>query len=626
MLGFLRFSYISNVKIYLLTSILLHSEVYGNPLICPQPESYFGNVNPYGPRSCYDEGKRVAEAMCYAYQQSHNIDIRIARIFNAYGPGMPASDGRVVSNFIAAAMKCQPINITGDGSAVRCFQYVTDCVSGLTKLMASDYCQPINIGNDSLCRIDHLAHVVVDLVKKNRFRVLDDPITYSAMPVDDPVQRQPDITLAKEVLNWTPVVSLEEGIQKTIDWFLSTQDSEVKGASTRAATTEKQSKAIPFNIPPIIGTELANIRTAIQNESLSGAGTFSRNCQKWLQETLQCGPVTLTASGTTALEMAALVLGIQPGDEVIMPSYTYVSTSNAFILRGAAIVFVDIRPDNMNIDETKIEAAITSKTRAIVPVHYAGNACEMDSIMALAKKHKLIVVEDAAQALLSTYKGRALGSIGHIGCVSFHESKNVTSGGQGGAVLINDVSLRDKADLVAEKGTDRSAFLKGGRKAYTWQCIGSSFCMSEIQAAYLWSQLQCAEGMMTERMRLWSRYQVLLRSLGEKGWLVLPGVEGEGRHNAHIFYLRLKDAEECGRFVGYMKGSGISTLCHYSALHACEPGKRFGRFKGEDRFTTRESERLVRLPLFRGMGEDIQDRVVRGIEAFFGTKHGGVRL
>jgi dTDP-4-amino-4,6-dideoxygalactose transaminase len=555
--------------------------------------------------------------MCYAYQQSHNIDIRIARIFNAYGPGMPASDGRVISNFIAAAMKCEPINITGDGSAIRCFQYVTDCISGLTKLMASDYRQPMNIGNDSLCQIDHLARVVVDLVKKNGFPVLDEPIVYSAMPVDDPVRRQPDIRLAREVLNWAPVVTLEEGIQRTIDWFRSTQDSEMKGANTRAITIEKSFQEIPFNIPPVIKTELNNIRTAIQNGSLSGAGSFSRNCQKWLQEILQCGPVTLTASGTTALEMAALVLDIHSGDEVIMPSYTYVSTANAFILRGARIVFVDVRPDNMNIDETKIEDAITSKTRAIVPVHYAGNACEMDTIMALATKHGLMVVEDAAQALLSTYKGRALGSIGHIGCISFHESKNVTSGGQGGAVLINDVSLRDKADIIAEKGTDRSAFLSGERKGYTWQGIGSSFCMSEIQAAYLWSQLQCAEEMMSERKRLWSRYQVMLRGLGEKGLLVLPAVERDSRHNAHIFYLRLKDAAECGRFVEYMKKSGISTLSHYRPLHTCEPGKRFGRFEGKDEFTTLGSESLVRLPLFRGMREDAQDRVVRLVKAFF---------
>ncbi|WP_259469984.1 dTDP-4-amino-4,6-dideoxygalactose transaminase, partial [Pseudomonas aeruginosa] len=330
-----------------------------------------------------------------------------------------------------------------------------------------------------------------------------------------------------------------------------------------------------------------------------------------------CHKTLLTPSCTASLEMAAILLDIKPGDEVIMPSFTFVSTSNAFVLRGATIVFVDIRPDTMNIDETKIEAAITEKTRAIVPVHYAGVACEIDTIMAIAKRHNLFVVEDAAQGVMSTYKGKALGTIGHIGCYSFHETKNYSSGGEGGATLINDPALINRAEIIREKGTNRSQFFRGQVDKYTWRDIGSSYLMADLQAAYLWAQLEEAEKINERRLAFWQIYYDALVPLAEKGLLTLPVVPEGLEHNAHMFYIKLNDIEQRTAFNEYMKAHGVLTVFHYVSLHTSPAGMKFGRFDGEDIFTTKESERLVRLPMFYNMTEEEQQTVIHHIREFF---------
>lgn len=299
-----------------------------------------------------------------------------------------------------------------------------------------------------------------------------------------------------------------------------------------------------------------------------------------------------------------------------MPSYTFVSTANAFVLRGAVMVFVDLRPDTMNIDETKIEAAITDKTRAIVPVHYAGVACEMDTIMALAKKYNLMVVEDAAQGVMSTYKGKALGTIGHIGCFSFHETKNYTAGGEGGATLINDPALIDRAEVIREKGTNRSQFFRGQVDKYTWRDIGSSYLMSDLQAAYLWAQLEAAETINQRRLKLWQNYYDALKPLAAAGRIALPVIPANCVHNAHMFYIKLKDVQDRTAFIDYLKEAEIMSVFHYIPLHACPAGEKFGRFSGEDRFTTKESERLVRLPLFFNMSDVNQRTVINTILSF----------
>lgn len=374
---------------------------------------------------------------------------------------------------------------------------------------------------------------------------------------------------------------------------------------------------IPFNAPPVVGTELDYMQAAMSSGKLCGDGGFTRRCQQWLEHYSGSKKVLLTPSCTASLEMAAILLDIQQGDEVIMPSYTFVSTANAFVLRGATIVYVDVRPDTLNIDETKIEAAITDKTRAIVPVHYAGVACEMDAIMALAEKYDLWVVEDAAQAVMARYKGRPLGAIGHIGCFSFHETKNYTSGGEGGATLINDPALVERAEIIREKGTNRSQFFRGQADKYTWRDIGSSYLMADIQAAYLWGQLEAAGHINERRLRLWHNYAEAFRPLAEAGRVTLPTVPTHCQHNAHLFYLKLRDIDDRAAFIHDMKDAEILTVFHYIPLHSSPAGQRFGRFVGEDRYTTQESERLVRLPLFYNLSDVNQRTVINTILSFF---------
>ncbi|MDF7649326.1 dTDP-4-amino-4,6-dideoxygalactose transaminase [Erwiniaceae bacterium L1_54_3] len=374
---------------------------------------------------------------------------------------------------------------------------------------------------------------------------------------------------------------------------------------------------IPFNAPPIVGSEVEYMQSAMASGKLCGDGGFTRRCQQWMEQHFGSKKVLLTPSCTASLEMAALLIDIQPGDEVIMPSYTFVSTANAFVLRGAVIVFVDVRPDTLNIDETLIEAAITEKTRAIVPVHYAGVACEMDSIMALAAKHKLFVIEDAAQGVMSQYKGRALGTIGHIGCFSFHETKNYTAGGEGGATLINDAKLVERAEIIREKGTNRSQFFRGQVDKYTWRDIGSSYLMADLQAAYLWAQLEAAEQINQQRLRLWQRYYDALQPLAAAGRIELPVVPKDCRHNAHMFYIKLRDSDDRQSLINWMKEAEILTVFHYIPLHSSPAGERFGRFHGDDVFTTPESERLLRLPLFYNLTDNNQRTVISSLLSFF---------
>ncbi|MBK0096880.1 dTDP-4-amino-4,6-dideoxygalactose transaminase [Erwinia sp. S63] len=374
---------------------------------------------------------------------------------------------------------------------------------------------------------------------------------------------------------------------------------------------------IPFNAPPIVGSEVEYMQSAMASGKLCGDGGFTRRCQQWMEQHFGSKKVLLTPSCTASLEMAALLIDIQPGDEVIMPSYTFVSTANAFVLRGAVIVFVDVRPDTLNIDETLIEAAITEKTRAIVPVHYAGVACEMDSIMALAAKHQLFVIEDAAQGVMSQYKGRALGTIGHIGCFSFHETKNYTAGGEGGATLINDAKLVERAEIIREKGTNRSQFFRGQVDKYTWRDIGSSYLMADLQAAYLWAQLEAAERINQQRLRLWQRYYDALQPLAAAGRIELPVVPVNCLHNAHMFYIKLRDSDDRQALINWMKEAEILTVFHYIPLHSSPAGERFGRFHGDDRFTTKESERLLRLPLFYNLSDNNQRTVISSLLSFF---------
>jgi len=374
---------------------------------------------------------------------------------------------------------------------------------------------------------------------------------------------------------------------------------------------------IPFNAPPIVGSEIEYMQSAMTSGKLCGDGGFTRRCQQWMEQHFGSKKVLLTPSCTASLEMAAILINIQPGDEVIMPSYTFVSTANAFVLRGATIVFVDVRPDTMNIDETLIEAAITEKTRAIVPVHYAGVACEMDTIMALAQRYQLFVIEDAAQGVMSTYKGKALGSIGHIGCFSFHETKNYTAGGEGGATLINDASLVERAEIIREKGTNRSQFFRGQVDKYTWRDIGSSYLMSDLQAAWLWAQLEAATQINQQRLSLWQRYYDALQPLADSGRITLPSVPADCQQNAHMFYIKLRDQQQREALIDWLKQAEILAVFHYIPLHSSPAGKRFGRFAGEDRFTTPESERLLRLPLFYNLSDHDQQTVIHSLLSFF---------
>ncbi|AIN47093.1 dTDP-4-amino-4,6-dideoxygalactose transaminase [Candidatus Palibaumannia cicadellinicola] len=370
---------------------------------------------------------------------------------------------------------------------------------------------------------------------------------------------------------------------------------------------------IPFNIPLIIGTELDFIQTVISSGQLCGDGYFAQRCQQWMEHNFRCQKALLTPSCTASLEMAAILLDIHPGDEVIMPSYTFTSTANAFLLRGATIVFVDIRPDTMNIDETIIENAITPRTKAIVPVHYAGVACDMDVIMAIAARHRLWVVEDAAQGMMATYKNRSLGTIGHIGCYSFHQTKNYTAGGEGGAVLINHPTFIERAAIVREHGTNRNQFVRGQVDKYTWQDIGSSYLMADLQAAYLWAQLEAASAINKRRIVLWNQYY---QALTAKNWMTLPYVPVMCKHNAHIFYVKLRDIDDRDGFIRHMKTANIWTVCHYIPLHNSSAGQRFARFHGKDHYTTRESQRLVRLPLFYNLSDSDQQRIIDVISEY----------
>ncbi len=370
---------------------------------------------------------------------------------------------------------------------------------------------------------------------------------------------------------------------------------------------------IPFNKPPVTGKEIQFIQQAISGSKLSGDGYFAKKCEQWFVEKTGCVKSLLTPSCTHALELAALLIDVQPGDEIIMPSYTFVSTANAFALRGAKIVFVDIRPDTMNIDENLIEQAVTPKTKAIVPVHYAGVACEMDTIMAIADKYSLYVIEDAAQGVMSSYKGRALGSIGHLAAYSFHETKNYTSGGEGGLLLINDEKLVNRAEIIREKGTNRSQFFRGMVDKYTWVDIGSSLLPSEIQAAYLWAQLNEAKGINERRLELWNRYLLNFKSLEEQGLIELPFIPTECEHNAHMFYIKLSGLSARDALISSLRERNISSAFHYVPLHTAPAGLQWSRFDGHDQFTTQESERLLRLPLFYSLTDEEQALVCQEV-------------
>lgn len=373
---------------------------------------------------------------------------------------------------------------------------------------------------------------------------------------------------------------------------------------------------IPFNIPPYVGTEEKYIAQAVAAHKICGDGQFTKRCNGWLEERFHAQKALLTTSGTTALDMAALLCDLEPGDEVILPSFTFSSTATAFALRGAKLVFVDIRPDTMNMDETKIEAAITPRTKVIVPVHYAGVACEMDAIMEIAGRHHLLVVEDAAQGVMSTYKGRALGTIGDFGCYSFHETKNYSMG-EGGALLVKNPKYNERAEILREKGTNRSRFLRGQVDKYTWVDLGDSFLPSELNAAYLWAQLERAEEINEDRMKTWNAYYKAFKPLEEAGKLELPHVPAGCVHNAHMFYVKLRNLEERTRFIACMRENDVSCVFHYVPLHSAPAGVKYGRFCGEDLYTTRESERLVRLPVYYGMGTAPLDAVVAAVYRFF---------
>lgn len=373
---------------------------------------------------------------------------------------------------------------------------------------------------------------------------------------------------------------------------------------------------ISFNIPPHVGTEAIYIQEAIANHKICGDGSFTKKCNAWIEEKTGTAKALLTTSCTHATELAAILSDIKPGDEVIMPSYTFVSTADAFVLRGAKVVFVDIRPDTMNIDEKLIEAAITEKTRAIVPVHYAGVACEMDTIMDIAKRHNLMVIEDAAQGVMSFYKGQALGAIGDYGCYSFHETKNYSMG-EGGALLIKDADNIEKAEIVREKGTNRSKYFRGQIDKYTWVEAGSSYLPSELNAAYLWAQLEQADLIFDNRMNSWNTYYEKLSPLAKKGCIELPYIPEDCEHNAHMFYIKAKDLAERSALIEYLKEHGVCAVFHYIPLHTSPAGQKFGTFYGEDTYTTKESERILRLPMYYGLSKEEIDHVVDMIQQFY---------
>ena len=373
---------------------------------------------------------------------------------------------------------------------------------------------------------------------------------------------------------------------------------------------------IVFNVPPYTGKEFNYMREAVENHKICGDGPFTKKCDAWMEKRFNAKKVLLTTSGSTALDMAALMCDIKPGDEVILPSFTFSSTANSFVLAGATLVFVDVRPDTMNIDETKIEAAITEKTKVICPVHYAGVACEMDTIMDIAKRYNLMVVEDAAQAVMSTYKGRACGTIGDFGCFSFHETKNYSMG-EGGAILINNENYIEKAEILREKGTNRAKFFRGQVAKYNWVDFGDSYLQSDLNAAYLWAQLEMADEINDNRLATWNAYYKAFKPLEEKGLIILPTVPEGCKHNAHMFYLKTKDIDTRQAYIRFMKKFDIGCVFHYVPLHSAPAGLKFGRFNGIYEYTTSDSDRLVRLPMYYNMAqEDIQEVIDKTREFF----------
>ena len=373
---------------------------------------------------------------------------------------------------------------------------------------------------------------------------------------------------------------------------------------------------INFNVPPYTGREVEYMKEAIENQKICGDGPFTKRCSEWIEKETGTARCLLTTSCTHATELAALLADIREGDEVILPSYTFVSTADAFVLRGAKAVFVDIRPDTMNIDEKLIEDAVTERTRAIVPVHYAGVGCEMDTIMDIAERHNLMVVEDAAQGIMAAYKGKPLGTFGEFGCFSFHETKNFSMG-EGGALLIRDEKYIETAEIFREKGTDRSKYFRGQVDKYRWQDYGSSYLPSDLNAAYLYAQLELAEAITQARMDRWNQYQELLTPLADAGRIELPYIPEYCSHNAHMFYLKTKDMEERTRLIDFLKEKGILAVFHYVPLHSAPAGKKYGRFHGEDRYTTRESDRLLRLPMYYKLTADEVEYITEQVKAFY---------
>lgn len=373
---------------------------------------------------------------------------------------------------------------------------------------------------------------------------------------------------------------------------------------------------ILFNVPPYVGKEEEYIKEVIQSHCLSGDGKFTKLCNNWMEDRFNAQKVMLTTSGTTALDMAALMCDINPGDEVILSSFTFSSTATAFVLASARLVFVDIRPDTMNIDESKIEAAITDKTKVIAVTHYAGVACEMDKIMEIAARHGLKVVEDAAHAPMATYNGRQLGTIGDFGCFSFHETKNYSMG-EGGAIIVNNPEYNEKAEILREKGTNRSKFFRGQVDKYTWVDFGDSYLPSELNAAYLWAQLEKADEINEDRLMIWNAYNEAFQQLSENGKCILPTIPEGCVHNAHMYYIKCNDLEERTAFINYMKAREILCVFHYVPLHSAPAGLKFGRFNGVDEYTTSESDKLVRLPMYYGLKEEDRSRVIEAVLKFF---------
>ena len=374
---------------------------------------------------------------------------------------------------------------------------------------------------------------------------------------------------------------------------------------------------INFNVPPCTGNEMKYIEQAITSHKICGDGSFTKKCNAWFEQRFDAKKVLLTTSGSTALDMAALLCGLEPGDEVILPSFTFSSTANSFVLAGAKLVFVDIRPDTMNIDETLIERAITDKTKVICVMHYAGVACEMDTIMDIARRHKLLVVEDAAQGVMASYNGRALGTIGDLGCYSFHETKNYSMG-EGGAIVINNPDYIEQAEILREKGTNRAKFFRGQVDKYTWVDFGDSYLPSELNAAYLWAQLEMADEINNDRLHSWHEYDAAFKPLESAGKLGLPAIPDGCVHNAHMYYIKCKDLAERTALISFLKERDILAVFHYVPLHSAPAGERFGRFDGEDRYTTAESDRLLRLPMYYGLTAEDRGRVIAAVKEFYG--------